>query len=175
VTAQAVHAINDGDIPSPSGIIESFNANLLQTSIKVPSPLPPVIPSELPSPPLNNQLPPTSSPIVTQAFREALDSVILPVPEPILLAARAKGIVLATERLRQQSFGDAVSEEDLRVRLAKEYREVAERNLMRSQQLCERLEMACSDGLEVVSQRPSRHALMCFHFSPHILPATAVA
>ena len=43
-----------------------------------------------------------------------------------------------------------MTEQDLHSLLIKEYNTVRDRNLMQSQQLCEKLGLACSDGLEAV-------------------------
>ena len=126
---KAVTAINAGDIPSPSSIIESFNAGIVETSMQIHS--------------------------------DALSQLPLPITDVELQHAQERAVMLAKEHLHHQSFGDTVSDAYLAKKLNAAFELVKERNRMRSKELCEKLQIECSDGLERTVMGMREHAYPC--------------
>jgi len=125
---KAVEAINTGEIPTPTSVIDSFNANVMEASL--------------------------------QLYKDAFAEIALPETEEALQHEQQRAVELAIQHLHKQSFGGAVPEAELEKKMADLFQTIQERNQLRSKELCEQLQISCSESLEQVIEGmrlPSRN------------------
>jgi len=94
-----------------------------------------------------------------QIYSDAMSDLPLPISDAALNHAHVRAGQLAKDHLRHQTFGEAVSDQDFSTRLATAGWLITERNAMRSKELCEKLQIECSDELEATVNQmrlPSR-------------------
>jgi len=96
-----------------------------------------------------------------QIHSDALSQLPLPITDVELQHAQERAVMLAKEHLHHQSFGDTVSDAYLAKKLNVAFELVKERNRMRSKELCEKLQIECSDGLERTVMGMREHAYPC--------------